>query len=165
MIEIRLTRGKTAIIDDIDLELVAGHSWCAHRERTRSIAKWSAGTSIGGKYVKMHRLILGLHPGDPEVDHRDGDGLNNRRENLRLATKSQNGANSLGKLTIRKSKYKGVSWDKEPRRKTGGHWRAQIRVNGKAIVRLAESEFEAARLYNELALEHYGEFARLNSVS
>jgi len=102
MIEIPLTRGQVAIIDDEDLELVSKHKWCAqwnHHTRT-----FYAVTNVphpdGGFYpcgekrrttVYMHRLILGLGHGNPlQGDHRNQDTLDNRRANLRIVTNQKN---------------------------------------------------------------------------
>lgn len=165
MIEIELTRGKVALVDEADSALVLGSSWRAWRGRG---AGWYAYATIHvdgkRKDVKMHRTILGLKLGDPEVDHVNGDGLDNRRANLRIATSSQNHMNSDGCQARRKSKYKGVSWTTHRDMIAGGLWCAKIAVNGKRIRRYAHSELEAARLYNDLALQHFGEFARLNAV-
>ena len=162
MAEITLTQGKTAIVDDADLPVVEKYTWHAAQYE----GHWYATTNVlvGGKgtTVKMHRVILGLGPADPDVDHRDGNGLNNRRLNLRLATSSQNNANSIGQPRLRKSKYKGVHWAKSSRYTASGFWQARITLHGKTIRRSAQTELAAARLYNELAKEHFGEFARFN---
>ena len=165
---INLTQSKVAVVDDADLPLVEGYSWYASRVPKKVGSNWYARTSIrvGGRVVKvqMHRFLLGLKPGDLGVDHRDDDGLNNRRENLRLATQSQNNANSSGHPSCRRSLYKGVYWHRDAGLRAGGRWCAEIWVNGKPIFRYARTEVEAAALYNELAIQHFGEFARLNDV-
>jgi len=102
----------------------------------------------------MHTFLTGW----PMVDHRNGNGLDNRRANLRPATKSQNGANRLIAAS-NKSGFKGVDLKK-------GRWRAQIKVVGSKIhlgyFDLAE---EAARAYDMAAIEAFGEFATLNFPS
>ena len=93
------------------------------------------------------------------VDHRDRDTLNNTRSNLRVCTRSQNQQNSVGKPSQRRSRFKGVSYSKN-RKKS---WRATIWVNGKQIHGgYFATEEEAARSYDRLAREHFGEFARPN---
>lgn len=105
----------------------------------------------------MHREILGLMPEDPDVDHRDGEGLNNRRSNLRLVTNSQNNMNSQCRWGAL-SKYKGVSWHKRREK-----WQGRIKLNGKEIyLGYFDNEKKAARAYDEAAKKHFGEFARLN---
>jgi hypothetical protein len=159
MAEIQLTQGKVAIVDDEDLPLVEQYTWHAARRR----GNWYAETIVGRcRNLGMHRVILGLLAIGSEVDHRDRDGLNNTRKNLRVATRSQNQANSIGQPNRRKSLYKGVRWHRDSRMKAGGRWRAQVMVHGKRITRAATTELEAAQQYNELAMKYFGDFARLN---
>ena len=107
--------------------------------------------------VRMHRVIMGLGPDGPKVDHKDGNGLNNQRENLRLASTIQNGQNRRPDKRG-SSKYKGVCW--KSRR---SHWEASIQHNGKRIhLGCFQNELEAARAYDKTALEFFGEFARIN---
>lgn len=113
--------------------------------------------------VLMHRVIMCAGPGQ-YVDHRDHDGLHNWRGNLRISTQSQNLGNA--RKTRGKSQYKGVYWNKEK-----GLWQAQI-SNGKtndgrqsvSYLGRFQTEEEAARRYNEAALERWGEFAHLNQL-
>ncbi len=147
-----LTRGLVAIIDVSDIGLVEGRLWYAHPWRSTHYAE-----SRGN--LKMHRVIMGYGPGDPFVDHIDGDGLNNRRANLRDATRMQNAANSGARpLHGNTSPFKGVSW-----RKDVGKWRAQIVVDGKSThLGHFTDEVEAAKVYDDAAHCAFGEFARLN---
>jgi hypothetical protein len=103
----------------------------------------------------MHRLLAGAEAG-MVVDHKNGDTLDNRKENLRACTHSENMANRIKRCTSR-SKFKGVY-----REKNG--WRAQCRFNGKIVKKRARTEEEAAEIYNQLAAEMQGEFARLNDL-
>jgi hypothetical protein len=104
----------------------------------------------------MHRLLMGS-PTAMLVDHRDRNGLNNTRANLRLATHSENHCNSRSRLK-NPTGYKGVSWDASK-----GMWRAQIRSGGVQyhIGRFEDPE-EAARAYDRQARVLHGDFARLN---
>lgn len=106
----------------------------------------------------MHRLILGLVPGDGQrVDHRDLNGLNNVRSNLRLCTSSQNLANGPRRVD-NTSGYRGVGWDRQHRR-----WVAKIQVRGRTMnLGLFRSPEQAALAYDAAAREHFGEFARPN---
>jgi HNH endonuclease len=88
-LDIPLTQGQTAFVDKQDYESIAQHKWHARKDGNT----YYAITRNGYGFISMHRLILGLVKGDPEVDHIDGNGLNNTRANLRLATRSQNAAN------------------------------------------------------------------------
>lgn len=151
-----LTHDKFARVDAESAGAVLAHKWSA----IRSGERWYAIASGGAERVLyMHRLVADA-PDDMWVDHRNGDGLDNVRANLRLATPSQNAANA--KLRAgNKTGFKGVSFCKATRR-----WRADITVNGRTrnLGRHATPE-EAATAYDRAAAEHFGEFARLNGVS
>jgi hypothetical protein len=94
------------------------------------------------------------------VDHENQDGLDNRRANLRIATRSQNNANQRRRKD-NTSGYKGVVWHKRERR-----WQAQIQVEGKCLYLGGfDDPKDAAQAYNVAAFTHFGEFARLNEIS
>lgn len=98
MIEIPLTKGYVAIVDDEDAHLAA-HKWFAHVGSTGVIyaRRWDGVDERGHQVpVWLHRAVLGVARGSGLVDHRDGDGLNCRRANLRQASKSENGRNRAG---------------------------------------------------------------------
>lgn len=158
MIEIPLTRGLFAKIDDDDLPLVLGRAWSAHDGQRTTYARAALARKSGkSPRVYMHRVIIGAAPG-VEVDHINGDGLDNRRANLRIATRSQNLGNMSKPSTGKSSQYKGVTW--LPNRKK---WAARIRNNGRTRhLGVFLSELDAARAYDLAAKERFGEFARLN---
>lgn len=158
MIEIPLTQGKVALIDDEDYELVSKHKWCAAKNGTTFYAQTVFRVNGKHKCILMHRLILGLAFGDKcHGDHRDGNGLDNRRANLRIAIGGQNQRNRRP-TTNNSSRFKGVHLSKG-----GKLWRAEIGFNRKNhYIGLFKDEEEAARAYNAAALKHHGEFARLN---
>lgn len=159
MVEVPLTRGLVAVVDDDDGTLVVPYRWHARRGKN---GVWYAGTNVrkpggGWRAVKMHRLILDA-PKGVLVDHRDGDGLNNRRANLRFATNAQNQQN--GRKKGASSQFKGVTLCRWRRTR---QWQAQIQVNGrkKNLGYFAEEE-DAARAYDAAAREAFGEYARTN---
>jgi hypothetical protein len=106
----------------------------------------------------MHRFILGVTDPTQEVDHRNGYGMDNRRENLRLATRSQNGANRRKTARKTSSRFRGVFWCKGKEQ-----WQATVKLHGKQIILgYFSDEKDAARAYDVAAVEHHGEFANLN---
>lgn len=155
--EIPLTQGKAAIVDAVDFEWLSQWKWCAYRDGKTWYARRSGRSQDGKRItVSMHREILDAHPG-VEVDHRNADGLDNRRVNLRLATKAENGRNRLTPIN-NTSGYKGVYWHERHRK-----WYAQITVEKKrAHLGHFDSAEDAARAYDKVAKEVYGDFANTN---
>lgn len=152
MIEIPLTQGKVAIVDNEDYELVSHYKWCAAKSNNGKV--YYAVSNTLGPQTKMHILIMGKKG----IDHKSGDGLDNRRENLRIATISQNQANYASRGGA--SSHRGVHW-----RKDRQAWIARIKVSNKWIyLGYFKDEVEAAKAYNEGALKYFGEFATLNEV-
>lgn len=155
MKEIKLTKGKVTVVDDYDFEWLNQWKWYARENGNTFYAQRRKGNGT----EKMHRLILGLVTKDQIADHKDGNGLNNQRTNLRAVTLSQNASNRRSKLNGT-SKYLGVNWHKKEKR-----WNASIRKNGKLVCLGGFSkEEDAALAYNTGALKLHGEFANLNKV-
>jgi len=153
---IQLTEGHTTRVSDGDFRLVSGYAWHAHRTPTGRLYARHKGSD--GRSLLMHRLILGLAVDDRRTgDHKDGDGLNNLRSNLRIATMRQN----IQAKRSRKhsSRYKGVTWRKRNRK-----WAASIEVGQRKSIWLGcfDSETAAARAYDRAAKRHFGGFACLN---
>jgi len=148
---IALTKGKFAIVDAADYERVNAYKWCA----TGSGRRVYACRHYNGKNLSMHRFLMNP-PQWMVVDHIDGNGLNNRRSNLRICTQRQNVYNSRPKG--KSSRYKGVCRDKSKNR-----WVVYVRHNGRNhYVGRFRDEIEAARAYDRKAYELFGEFAWLN---
>ena len=160
MKRIFLTQGMFAIVDDEDYEYLKRWSWYAHKDgNTFYAVRKSPKTKSGGKrqLVRMHRVILRAASNEM-VDHKNGNGLNNRRRNIRFCTQSQNNYNYAN--YPHSSKYKGVSWKTDK-----GKWYVGIRSKGKHIfIGSYVDEDEAGRAYDEKAKELFGKFARLNHV-
>ena len=158
MKEIKLTRGKTALVDDKDFDWLNKYSWYAYVKSKTHYAR----TEIKGVQYSMHRMILGLERGDKKhCDHINGKGFDNQRSNLRVVTHQQNCFNRKTILSI--SGYKGVSLCRGYKSKK---WLAYITINQKQrhIGRYA-TKVEAARAYNEAAKKYFGEFAYLNVLA
>lgn len=157
MKEIKLTQGKTAMVDDQDFEWLSQWKWLAVYSGSN---KWYARRNYrdnGKRYsIFMHRQILNA-PEGMQGDFIDGDSLNNQRSNLRLATQSQNNMNRESFKKNKTSKYKGVCFYNRPKK-----YGMQIYFGGKVISRLFNTEIEAAKEYDRLARIHHKEFARLN---
>lgn len=155
---IQLSRGLVTVVDDEDFDRFSCFKWHAVTLRGgHTYAKRIVKTPTGYSSAYLHRAILDA-PHGLEVDHRDHDGLNNRRDNLRLATRSQNNANASRRGSDPTSAFRGVSWARHDQR-----WRAQITAAGRHIyLGNFVSEVAAARAYDAAALTHFGPFASLN---
>ncbi len=153
---IPLTKSRFAVIDLSDAQKVSKHKWCALTTNTKAYAQRRAPRAEGGGIILLHRFLMNP-PDGLEVDHIDGDGLNNRRANLRIVRHCDNQKNQL-LSSANTSGYKGVTFDKQT-----GKWRAQIKHNGRRqpLGRFAVKE-DAARAYDMAARRLFGEFARLN---
>lgn len=153
MPEIVLADGSVALIDNQDFHWLSQRNWYRNASGYAVCDLWGR---RGGMKVLMHRLIL-LAPDTATVDHANGNILDNRRSNLRLATMGQQNANRA--KTFGKSRFKGVY-----RRRDGLKWCAQAKPHGGKMTYLGsfEDEIEAARAYDTAALQFFGEFARLN---
>lgn len=146
--EINITKGFKAIIDDSDFDLVSKYRWYY----SNGYAKTDIGGRKNKKRIYMHRLIMG-NPIKKEVDHINNERLDNRKSNLRVVTKLQNSFNSRPKGGT--SKFKGVSWHT-----MAGKWMAQIQFNGKNIyLGLYGDENKAALVYQNIAKELQGQYA------
>lgn len=160
MKEIKLTRGMFALVDDEDFEYLNQWKWNAQKIRNNWYAVrtvWSSGNKRHGEL--MHRVLLKAKTAKEIVDHKDRNGLNNQKVNLRLCTVAQNCANRSPKKHST-SKYLGVCWIAGR-----GKWRADIKDSGKnKFLGQFDSEDAAANAYNAAAKEIHGEFANLNAV-
>ena len=154
-----LTQGEIAVFDLADLSLVAPHRWCAatFRRRTYAITQVRRTAYSRQESLRMHRLIMGVSDAAVFVDHHNLDGLDNHRDNLRVATRPENGWNCPRPLT-NTTGYKGVTKDAR-----SGKYSAAIKVRGTTLyLGQFNDPVEAARAYDQAALRHHGAFARTN---
>jgi hypothetical protein len=160
---IPLTRGLSAMVDEEDYEYLMQWKWCAVKGKHTYYGYRNGliGESIDGKRhcVSIHKAILdrviSQPDGKPFIDHKDGNGLNNTKENLRYCTRQENGRN---RKSWGGSKYLGVN------KRSNGTYQTSIMANNRNKTKTFKTEVEAALYYNELAKIHHGEFARLNII-
>lgn len=171
---------RFAEVDDADFEFLNQWKWYAGKGGFTYYAQRAVYPGRIGKYnygkikqIRMHRQIMDAKDGQV-IDHKDRNGLNNQKSNLRICTNSENQKN---KKASGSSKYLGVNWhviqtnyfSKKKHtiimRKPMGSWRAGININGKQChLKRTKSEIDAALSYNTAAKKYHGEFARLNIV-
>ena len=155
MKEIKLTRGFVAIVDDEDFDWLNQWKWHAS---TGEYAYATTNSRLKGvhKQVRMHRLIMGA-VGPEVVDHISHNTMDNRRVNLRICTKAQNNYNKKPRET-ESSIFKGVVFDKRSKK-----FGAEICFNDKRTwLGTYNSELEAARAYDAIAVKLFGEYAKTN---
>jgi len=153
MKEIQLTQGKVALVDDADYEWLNQWKWCANKAKSCIYAArtWRE----NGKKItrRLHTEIMGKKEG-LEIDHINGNKLDNRKENLRFVTRRQNMQNLH---TIRASKYPGVGWHNHNKK-----WRARIKTNGKEkLLGYYTNEEDAFKAYCD-AVNELGEIILKN---
>jgi hypothetical protein len=148
MREIKLTQGKVALVDDADYDELAKHKWNASKYGETFRAKRGFGPANNHRKIYMHRQILNA-PSDLEVDHIDGNGLNNQRSNLRLATRSLNNRNRHYQKPTKHGLPRGVS-----QCQGSGKFVVTISINDKTkYAGLFETKEEASKAYEQLTSE------------
>jgi hypothetical protein len=154
--------GYSTLVDESDYEQVASKQWstCFVKNGTR-ILVYAQSNGLGShknrKHFRLHRILLGA-PKGITVDHKNLDGLDNRRSNLRFATYTENNRNRRAKAgkQFKGIYYRGAESPKNP-------WRATITINRKSIyLGVFSTPEEAARAYDRAAVKYFGEFRLLN---
>ncbi len=154
MATVQLTNGPVALVDDADLQIVRSMKWYAHYDHGTGKPYVRSTTNRGA--VLLHRFLTNAPAGVP-VDHKNGDGLDNRRSNLRLTDGSGNQANRAT-LPRNTSGFRGVTFNRRV-----GKWQATVRARGaNYYLGLFQTAEEGARAYDAKARELFGEFARPN---
>jgi hypothetical protein len=156
MKEIPLTQGKVAIIDDEDFERVAAHKWQAAKNGNITYAVAFIGHRPLRVQVKMHRLIMGVTNPKILIDHKNGNGCDNQKQNLHVVSQSFN-LRQTGKQCMKRglqpsSQYKGICWVKSLK-----YWKASMRFNGQRFhCGYYNDEISAARAYDRKVVELIG---------
>jgi hypothetical protein len=151
---IALTQGKETIVDDEDFEHLNQWKWNCNKYgyAVRTIPK------TNGKNMWMHREIMNT-PAGFQTDHINGNKRDNRRENLRICTASENRANNPLRMD-NTSGFKGVSWDIVHEK-----WNAKLAFQGRRInLGFFSSAIEAAQVYDKALRKFFGDFARVNFI-
>lgn len=147
----KIGKGKFVIVDDDDYKYLSQFKWELS----------SSGYAVyRPPFVHMHRVVMKMKDSKKFVDHINGNKIDNRKSNLRQATKSQNAAGKKLNLKFKSSTYRGVSYSKGRSR-----WEAKIRVMGKTVhLGRFDRQQSAALAYNKAAKKYFGEFAYLNKL-
>lgn len=159
MKEIPLTKGYVTQVDDLDYETIARHKWFVITPDGPTGRKYAA-RYHDGNMLYLHRQLMqdALNAERPHVDHRDGNGLNNQRSNLRTCSRADNQRNrKLKPRAGRTSAYKGVS-----RTKSGWVARINNTVGHQQHLGTFADEITAAKAYDNAAFQYHGEFALVN---
>lgn len=162
---------KTVLVDDENYDNLIKNRWYLEDRPNKNTCyayriiryKNNKGRDTSSRNY-IHRCIMNVLASDVKIDHKDGDGLNCQKSNLRIATDQENGRNKRKQSTINgnvpSSKYKGVSWNKKAK-----CWTGSIHTGSKKKhLGVFTSEIEAAKAYNMAAITYFGDFANLNSI-
>jgi len=160
--ELNLTKGLVAIIDDDDFLRIGSLKWCAScADPKKAYAVKRNPNQHISSLLMMHREIFGYPLNGYEVDHINGNRLDNRKCNLRFVSRMENNGNARKASHGKSSKYKGVSYDKKRQK-----YEAYITKKDRKIhLGMFICEKDAAKAYNAEAITYFGEHAKLNEVT
>lgn len=153
--------GNYVFVDDEDYERLNKHRWYLWRNKKKDTLKLYAIRAIypSGKTIYMHRVILAVPSKKIDIDHKNHNGLDNRKKNLRICSRSENQQNSR-KQKNKTSIYKGVSLERKL-----GKWRSEIMTKiGKKFLGYFKDEKKAARAYNQAAVKYFKKFHNINKI-
>lgn len=154
--QIPLTQDKFALVDDVDYDFLMQWKWCFLSDKKEGGYAIRKGKT---SHILMHRIV-NKTPLSFETDHRDGNKLNNQKDNLRNCSKSQNNGNRKRYNKKRIGKYKGVYWIEKIKK-----WKAKLSINYKEIhIGYFDREEDAALAYNFESMKYFGEYSRQNNV-
>ena len=152
-----LTQGMIAIVDDEDFERFGKFKWYALKDKKTYYAVRNVGLYPNRIKQRLHREILNT-PKGIDIDHINGNGLDDKRENLRLCTRQENCRNQRHARPGKNSKFKGVHWSRQARK-----WHAQIKMDGHTTyLGYFSDDTDAAQAYDAAARKLFGEFAAPN---
>lgn len=156
--EIPLTQGKVALVDDEDYGLINKYKWFTRKTEYTCYAVRNSRVHETNKrrHILMHRMIMKVNQAEM-IDHKNHNGLDNTRSNLRITNRSGNSRNAL-KQKIKSSVFKGVVWCRRSNK-----WITQIRINGgNKFLGYFSNEELAAKTYDKAAKKYFGEYSCLN---
>ena len=166
MKEILLTQNQSTFVDDENYVKLSKYKWFAQQSRDSYYAGRKSPRDKSGKQttILMHRIIMEC-PSNMQIDHINHNTLDNRKQNLRVCSQSQNNMNQILQKNT-SSKYKGVCLIKSEYKETVyTYWQANIVINKKQLyLGIFKSEINAAKAYNRKARELFGEYALLNNI-
>lgn len=164
MKELQLSQGLFAQVDDEDFETASAFKWTALKQKRTYYAYRMVKRDGKQKAIYLHRWLMKT-PRDMVTDHRDGNGLNCQRSNLRICTKTQNAQNIQKIRKSTTSKYKGVFAYTKTVTQIRRYFQVSIQAEGKEYsLGIFRDEIAAAKAYNAAAIKYHGEFASLNAV-
>lgn len=147
---------KIVLIDDEDYDKIKDFRWRVNLDKRSGVFYVRTGRI---KVICLHRYLLNC-PKNMVVDHKNHNGLDNKKINLRICTNAENSKNKEKYKRGATSKYKGVHWGKDRNK-----WRASIKSDNRVImIGQFDDEKKAAEAYNEAAIKYHGEFANLNKI-